>query len=105
PGIAHDAAFADVGALQFKLWFDENEKLAAWFAAGDGTGKNFDDGNERNINDGEISRFGKIDERQFAGVFPEDNHARIFAYFPGELIGIDVHGIDARSALLQQAIG
>ena len=31
--IAHYAALADVVALQFKLWFDEDEKLAAMFAA------------------------------------------------------------------------
>ena len=103
-GIAHDAAFADVGALQFKLRLDEDEKLAAGFTAGDGTGKNFGDRDKRNINNDEFNVFRKIAGRQFAGVLLEDNHAWLFAQLPGELVGVDVHRVDARRALLQQAI-
>ena len=48
---------------------------------------------------------GKSPRCKFASVLPDENHARVFVKFPGELVDVDVHRMDAGRAVLQKAIG
>ncbi len=103
-GVAHDAAFADVSAFQFELRLNEDDKVSTGFAACNGARKNLGHGDEGNVGDDEGDRLGKIAGRKIAGIFLDEENTRIFAQFPSNLIRIDVHGVDTRGALLEQAI-
>src|SRR5579859_2149340 len=56
--VSDDAAFADVFAAKFELRLDENEKRGAGLCREDGRRKNFCDGDEGDIGDDEVDRFG-----------------------------------------------
>ena len=64
------------------------------------------DGDEAHIRDGQADRFRRFAHAQVAGVhaFVADD-ARVVPQLPIELSDSDVDSVDARSAVLEQAIG
>ena len=93
--IADDAAGADVFPWQLELRFDEDEQVRAGFRNDRCRQQNLAGGNERNINDDESDRFGNILGTQFPRVAFYANDAIVLAQFPGQLIDVDIHCIDA----------
>jgi hypothetical protein len=103
--IRDDAAGADVFAAEFKLGFDEDEKIGAGGGAGNGGGKNFGDGDEGDVGHDERCGFGEVGELQFAGIALDAEDTRVLLEFPVQLIGVDVNGEDFGGAVLQKAVG
>ncbi len=83
----------------------EDQEIGAGFGGGQRAGQNFADGNERHIEGEKIDGFRNVVSTQVAGITGDAKDAGIFAQFPGQLVEIDVHRIDARGAALKQAIG
>jgi hypothetical protein len=103
--IADDAAFADELFFEFELGLDENEKCGVGRSDGGERGKNFCDGDERNVDGDDSWRFGQVFQFQESRIFLDLAHALVALEFPVELRGVHVDGEDAARAVLEQAIG
>jgi hypothetical protein len=76
--VADDSTFADVGAFEFELRFDEDEQVGAGFGAGRGAGKDFRDGDEGNIDHDEVNLFVYIGGCEVSGISLDAGDARVF---------------------------
>src|SRR5262249_20201640 len=84
---------------------NEYQEIGAGLGARCGRGEDFGDGNERDIGYDEVGGLGNVGGLEFAGVALDGDHTRILLKLPGELSGVDVHGVDFRGVLLEQAVG
>ena len=108
--IADDArAAVGLGFACFKLWFHQGEDTTRRPQQRNCRRQNFSQRNEGAIYHHPVHRRERRRHpvgRQVAGIgFFHNYYARILAEFPGELAGADVHGIDFRRAVLEQAVG
>src|SRR6266851_6915352 len=102
--VSHDATGANLLAAQFELRFDEDEKAGAGFCRCY-CGRNYlPDRDERNINHHDVDAFGKVFNPQFTRIPLDGNNARILPQLPVKLFHVYVDSVDARCAVLQQAI-
>lgn len=103
--ITDDAAFADIRAFELELRLDQDEEVCAGARDGDHGGQDFGDGYEREIHCYKINSIGNLFGLEISNVAFEGDHARVFGELPVELGDVDVDGVDARGAVLQEAIG
>jgi len=73
-GIAYDAAFSDFFAAGFELGFDEGDGFPAGAEEAINGGQNEAEGDEGDVGNGEIGRFGKIAGLEVAGVAGIHDH-------------------------------
>jgi hypothetical protein len=114
-GVAHDAAFADVGAASFELRLDENDGGALPASTGsaescEDRGKHERRGDERDVHCDEDwggvagrEEFGRCKEAGVGALAEGD--ARVVAEFAGDLSVAGVDGEDRLCAALQHAVG
>jgi hypothetical protein len=103
--VSDDAAGGNVWAGKFELRLDEDKEIGVGRGAGDGSGKDFADGDEGNVRGDERSGLGDLRGREVAGVVLDLDDAGILLELPGELMGGDVDGEDFGGAILQKAVG
>ena len=105
-GVADDAAFGDVFAAEFELRFDQADHAAVLIQYREHRRKDIGERNEGQIHHREMHFFADVLRRHEAGVeLFFDDHAWVVAQFPDQLVGADIHGMDAGGAALQQAVG
>ena len=105
-GIADDAAFADFLAAGLELGLDEGDGFPAGAQEAVDGRQDEAEGDERDVGDGEIGRFGQIAGLQMAGIAAiEDDDAGIGGQAGVELGFPDVDGVDLGGAVLEKAIG
>src|SRR5215470_6212149 len=104
-GVGYDAAGSYVLAAQLELRLDEDQEVGMTGGATDGGGKDFGDGDKRDVGDDQAHERGQIGGLKFASVALDLDHARVLLEFPVELRSVDVHGVHLRGSVLQQAVG
>src|ERR1700738_181174 len=100
-----DAAGADVFARQFELGLYQDQKIGAGLGGLRSGRQDFADGDEGDVEDDQIDWFGDVAGAKVAGIAGDSNDAAVVAQLPGQLIDIHVHGVDAHSSVLEEAIG
>ena len=104
--IANDAAAGDVFAAELELRLDQADERAAIFQHGENGGQDLGQRNEGKIHDRESHFFADVGGHHVARIeLLFDDHARVIAQFPDQLVGPDIHGVDAAGPALQQAVG
>lgn len=105
-GVANDAARANVFAGEFELRFDEDDGVASGFENGEGWGKDEGEGDEGDVGDDDVHEFRDIVWGHVADieVFATDD-AGVITQFPDQLISADIVSVDARGAMLEEAVG
>jgi len=102
---AHNATPADRSARQLELRLDEDKKRSPGFGYDDRRLNDFANRDEGNVDDDKVDWFRDVCDSQLACIALYADNAWIVAQLPIELFHVDVHGIDARGALLKQAVG
>ncbi len=104
-GVAHDAARADILAVEFKLRLDQDQIFRGGSGRGHHGGEHLGRGDKRNIQSHQVRGLGNLSGAKISGVFLELNYARVLLHAPGHLLGRHVDRIDAARTMLQQAVG
>lgn len=103
---AHNAAFAYQLAADLKLWLHEDDPITAGSEQRRESGNEQSDGDEANVADDELHGFADVRLFKVAGIETlVQNDARMGAQFPIDLAGAGIDAVNARGAVLQQAIG
>lgn len=104
--VANDASAAHLFAGEFKLGFDEHDKISLWIQQSKDRGENQGQGNKADIGDREMERRREVAWLEETGIDAfVNNDAGILSESPVELAVADIKGVDAGGSVLEQAVG
>ena len=105
-GITDDAASTYVFGLKLELRFDEDEGVASFRHDAESCGKDFCEGDKRDVGDDEINGFADVFRGHVAGVeLFFDDDSGVVAKFPDELVCSYVNGMNFGCSVLEEAVG
>src|SRR5580692_4263697 len=102
--VAHNAAAADISAVKFKLWLNEDQKLRIRAGGPNHSGKHLGHGNERYIDRHERGWLRNLFRPEISSIRLDLNYAPILLQAPSHLLRRYINRINLPRAMLQKAI-